>query len=110
MLIVMKPGATPADIDRVIKVIETLGLRGHAMPGENRTAIGITGNRGAVDPAHLKICRESPSDPRYKTVQAHFKRAPARKIGDKSRKRFHWRSGTSYDRGPVCGRKCRSGL
>ena len=54
MLIVMKPGATPADIDRVIKVIETLGFRGHAMPGENRTAIGITGNKGAVDPAHFE--------------------------------------------------------
>ena len=54
MLIVMKPGATPADVDRVIEVIEGLGLRGHSMPGENRTAIGITGNKGAVDPAHFE--------------------------------------------------------
>ncbi|MGD9589791.1 MAG: 3-deoxy-7-phosphoheptulonate synthase [Pyrinomonadaceae bacterium] len=54
MLIVMKPDATQADIDRVVEVIETLGFRGHAMPGENRTAIGITGNRGAVDPTHFE--------------------------------------------------------
>lgn len=54
MLIVMKPDATRSDIDRVVEVIEALGLRGHAMPGENRTAIGITGNKGAVDPAHFE--------------------------------------------------------
>jgi 3-deoxy-7-phosphoheptulonate synthase len=54
MLIVMKPNATQADIDRVVGVIEHLGFRGHAMPGENRTAIGVTGNRGSVDPAHFE--------------------------------------------------------
>ncbi len=50
----MKPGATPADIDRVVEVIEALGLRGHTLPGENRTAIGITGNKGSVDPTHFE--------------------------------------------------------
>lgn len=54
MLIVMKPDATPANIDRVIEVIEALGLRGHTLPGENRTAIGITGNKGSLDPAHFE--------------------------------------------------------
>jgi 3-deoxy-7-phosphoheptulonate synthase len=54
MLIVMKPDATQSDIDRVIEVIEKLGFRGHALPGENRTAIGVTGNRGAIDPAHFE--------------------------------------------------------
>jgi 3-deoxy-7-phosphoheptulonate synthase len=54
MLIVMKPDASQSDIDRVISVIEKLGFRGHAMPGETRTAIGVTGNRGAVDPAHFE--------------------------------------------------------
>src|SRR5947208_7758197 len=54
MLIVMKADATQSDIDRVLRVVEKLGFRGHAMPGENRTAIGVTGNRGAVDPAHFE--------------------------------------------------------
>ena len=54
MLIVMKPGATKSEIDRVVEVIETLGLRGHTLPGENRTAIGVTGNKGAIDPAHFE--------------------------------------------------------
>lgn len=54
MLIVMKSGASQSEIDRVIEIIETLGFRGHAMPGETRTAIGVTGNRGAIDPAHFE--------------------------------------------------------
>ncbi|HVF29724.1 MAG TPA: 3-deoxy-7-phosphoheptulonate synthase [Pyrinomonadaceae bacterium] len=54
MLIVMKSDATPAQIDRVVEIIEHLGLRGHPMPGENRTAIGITGNKTALDPAHFE--------------------------------------------------------
>ena len=54
MLIVMKSDATGSDVDRVLEVIETLGFRGHAMPGENRTAIGITGNPGSIDPAHFE--------------------------------------------------------
>ena len=54
MLIVMKSDATRTDIDRVVDVIEKLGLRGHPMPGESRVAIGITGNKGALDPAHFE--------------------------------------------------------
>jgi 3-deoxy-7-phosphoheptulonate synthase len=50
----MKSDATESDIERVIRVIETLGFRGHAMPGESRTAIGVTGNKGAIDPAHFE--------------------------------------------------------
>lgn len=49
MLIVMTPDATEADISRVVTVVETLGFKAHPMPGANRTAIGVTGNQGAVD-------------------------------------------------------------
>ncbi|MCU1288986.1 MAG: aroF2 [Acidobacteria bacterium] len=54
MLIVMKADAVQEDIDRVLEVIEKLGFRPHAMPGASRTAIGITGNNGSVDPAHFE--------------------------------------------------------
>ena len=54
MLIVMKSGASPDEIEKVLHAIETLGLRGHALPGENRTAIGVTGNKDSVDPAHFE--------------------------------------------------------
>ncbi|HUF03040.1 MAG TPA: 3-deoxy-7-phosphoheptulonate synthase [Aridibacter sp.] len=50
----MKPTATQPEIDRVLEVIESLGLRPHSMPGASRTAIGITGNSGAVDRAHFE--------------------------------------------------------
>jgi 3-deoxy-7-phosphoheptulonate synthase len=51
MLIVMNSGATDTDIRRVVKTIESLGFKAHPMPGANRTAIGLTGNQGAIDPS-----------------------------------------------------------
>jgi 3-deoxy-7-phosphoheptulonate synthase len=49
MLIVMKPSATPREVDAVVNVIQAVGFRAHPMPGATRTAIGITGNEGPVD-------------------------------------------------------------
>jgi 3-deoxy-7-phosphoheptulonate synthase len=54
MLIVMKHDATDSQIELVMRVIEQLGFKGHPMPGATRTAIGITGNQGAVDPSHFE--------------------------------------------------------
>ena len=54
MLIVMKPEASQQDIDRVSDVIRDLGFRPHHMPGASRTAIGITGNKGAIDRSHFE--------------------------------------------------------
>jgi 3-deoxy-7-phosphoheptulonate synthase len=54
MLIVMKSDATDAQIETVLRVIEDLGYKPHAMPGATRTAIGITGNQTAVDPSHFE--------------------------------------------------------
>ncbi|HEV8186352.1 MAG TPA: 3-deoxy-7-phosphoheptulonate synthase [Pyrinomonadaceae bacterium] len=50
----MKHDATESQIEAVLRVIEELGFRGHPMPGATRTAIGITGNQGAVDPSHFE--------------------------------------------------------
>ena len=49
MLIVMKPSASAQDVHAVVNVIQEIGLRPHPMPGATRTAIGITGNQGAID-------------------------------------------------------------
>jgi 3-deoxy-7-phosphoheptulonate synthase len=54
MLIVMTANATQGEVDHVIRVIETLGFRAHVMPGATRTAIGVTGNQGAVDLSHFE--------------------------------------------------------
>lgn len=54
MLIVMKAGATDGQVEAVVRIIEELGYRAHPMPGASRTAIGITGNQGAVDASHFE--------------------------------------------------------
>ncbi|MFN2514989.1 MAG: 3-deoxy-7-phosphoheptulonate synthase [Pyrinomonadaceae bacterium] len=54
MLIVMKAGATDGQVEAVVRVIEDLGYKAHPMPGASRTAIGITGNQGAVDATHFE--------------------------------------------------------
>jgi len=51
MLIVMTVGATPQQVEGVIRQVAALGLRAHPIPGAQRVAIGITGNEGAVEPA-----------------------------------------------------------
>jgi 3-deoxy-7-phosphoheptulonate synthase len=48
MLIVMKSQASAEEIRAVCDYIESLGFRAHPMPGALRTAIGVTGNRGAI--------------------------------------------------------------
>ncbi len=54
MLIVMNAGANQAQIDNAVRVVESLGFRAHVMPGATRTAIGVTGNQGAVDLSHFE--------------------------------------------------------
>jgi len=49
MLIVMQSHATEEQIRGVCERIESLGLKAHPIPGTIRTAIGITGNKGAID-------------------------------------------------------------
>jgi 3-deoxy-7-phosphoheptulonate synthase len=49
MLVVMQSHASEEQIRAVCERIESLGLKAHAIPGTIRTAIGITGNQGAVD-------------------------------------------------------------
>jgi 3-deoxy-7-phosphoheptulonate synthase len=49
MLVVMDAHATEEQIRAVCERIESLGLKAHPIPGSLRTAVGITGNKGAVD-------------------------------------------------------------
>lgn len=54
MLVVMKAHATEEQVRAVCDRIESLGYRPHAIPGAMRTAIGITGNQGAVEAGSLE--------------------------------------------------------
>jgi 3-deoxy-7-phosphoheptulonate synthase len=53
MLVVMQAHATEEQVRAVCQRIESLGYRAHAMPGATRTAIGITGNQGEIEPGML---------------------------------------------------------
>jgi 3-deoxy-7-phosphoheptulonate synthase len=55
MLIVMRPDATAQDIERVNDEIRRRGWQPHAIPGGTRTAIGITGNPGAVEAEPFRV-------------------------------------------------------
>lgn len=55
MLVVMQAGAKPEQIAKVIDTIKSLDLTPHPLPGATRTAIGITGNTGAVDARQLEV-------------------------------------------------------
>ncbi|GGG93105.1 3-deoxy-7-phosphoheptulonate synthase [Silvibacterium dinghuense] len=54
MLVVMKAQATPEEIQAVCDQITRLGFRAHPLPGAQRTAIGITGNKGQVEAGSLE--------------------------------------------------------
>jgi 3-deoxy-7-phosphoheptulonate synthase len=54
MLVVMQAQATEEQIRAVCQKIEKLGYRPHSMPGAQRTAIGITGNKGEVEQGTLE--------------------------------------------------------
>src|SRR4051794_9869827 len=55
MLVVMHSHATPEQIEQALAAIRAMNLTPHPMPGATRTAIGITGNVGAVDPRTLEV-------------------------------------------------------
>ena len=50
MLVVMKAHATPGEIAAVKRKITSMGYRPHEIPGAQRVAIGITGNREKINP------------------------------------------------------------
>ena len=54
MLIVMRHGATPDEVQKVISVIEEMGYQAQPMPGNQRTAVGLVGNDGRVDASRLE--------------------------------------------------------
>src|SRR5438034_4261959 len=55
MLVVMHRHATPEQVAQALAAIRAMNLTPHPMPGATRTAIGITGNVGAVDSRTLEV-------------------------------------------------------
>jgi 3-deoxy-7-phosphoheptulonate synthase len=78
MLIVMDVAASAEDVRRVVETVQSLGLQAHPIPGAQRTAIGITGNRGIVEPAAFEnlpgVAEVIPVSAPYKLVSREAKR------------------------------------
>jgi 3-deoxy-7-phosphoheptulonate synthase len=78
MLIVMDATATTDDVRRVVEAVENAGLQAHPIPGAQRTAIGITGNRGSVESAAFEnlpgVAEVIPVTAAYKLVSREAKR------------------------------------
>jgi 3-deoxy-7-phosphoheptulonate synthase len=76
----MQKDATPDEIQGVVQAIEARGYKAHPIPGAQRTAIGITGNKGAVEapvfeslPGVLEVI---PVTHAYKLVSREVKQEP----------------------------------
>src|SRR5690349_5452910 len=78
MLIVMDAAATSEQVRHVVETVQALGLSAHPIPGAQRTAIGITGNRGPVEPAAFEnlpgVVEVIPVSAPYKLVSREAKR------------------------------------
>jgi len=78
VLIVMDSAASAEDVRRVVETIRNLGLQAHAIPGAQRTAIGITGNRGSVETGAFEnlpgVAEVIPVTAPYKLVSREAKR------------------------------------
>ena len=78
MLIVMEAAATADDVRRVVETVQGLGLTAHPIPGAQRTAIGITGNRGSVEAGAFEnlpgVAEVIPVSAPYKLVSREAKR------------------------------------
>jgi len=49
MIIIMKMGASPQEIDSLVQRVEGLGFQTHLSQGEERTIIGVIGDERPVD-------------------------------------------------------------
>lgn len=54
MLVVMKHNASEDQIDGVVDAIEGLGYEARPIPGRQRTAVGLVGNDGRVEPTRFE--------------------------------------------------------
>ena len=77
MLIVMHHQATPEEVDAVCATITGLGLEPRPMPGAARTAIGVVGNDGPLDPGRFHglpgVLEAIPVSAPYKQVSREWR-------------------------------------
>ena len=84
MIIVMKPGATPEQIDHVSRHVEELGYQPHPIHGSERVVIGAIGDQGAKPQVLASLSVQpgvesvTPIQKPYKLVSRELTRARTR--------------------------------
>jgi len=77
VLVVMRQDAGEEEIRGVVQAVEARGYKAHPIPGAHRTAIGITGNRGAEEAPVLEslpgVLEVIPVTHAYKLVSREMK-------------------------------------
>jgi len=81
MIVVMKPGCTPADVQHVVDLVRQLGLRDHVIVGTDRTVIAAIGDKRTVDKGAIEnapmVDRVVPILAPYKVASKEVKREPS---------------------------------
>ena len=77
MIIVLKPGATQADIDHIVEKVKEHGLTPHLSTGKERVVIGVIGDERIIQNLPLSIFpgvdRVLPILSPYKLVSREFR-------------------------------------
>ncbi len=80
MVIVTKTDATPANIDAVVKRIEDAGLKAQVSTGEQRTVIGVIGDKSLLGDIPLEsmsgVERTMPITAPFKLASREFRKEP----------------------------------
>ncbi len=70
MIVVMKKGASQADVDHIIKKVESFGLKSHVIVGTERTVVAAVGDKR---PAHKESLEISPGVQKVLPILAPYK-------------------------------------
>src|SRR5207249_804093 len=54
MIVVMKPGSTPTQVEHVVKLVREMGLKDHVIVGTERTVVAVIGDDRFKDKGRLE--------------------------------------------------------
>src|SRR6187402_1001831 len=80
MIVVMKPGSGPQQIEHVIKLVREMGLKDHVIVGTERTVVAVIGDDRNKDRSRLEtvegVDKVVPILAPYKMASVEMKKEP----------------------------------
>jgi len=81
MIVVMKPGCTPAHVQHVVELVRQLGLKDHVIVGTDRTVVAAIGDKRGIDKGAIEnapmVDRIVPILAPYKVASKEVKQEPS---------------------------------